>query len=154
MSRHRVDPRAGEFDRLGSLVADHPRIVPGRNVIDVIDADFACFARIAFHMEPPVEYDPLIMDLARMSMRDRTYVPRPSPSGLKYEPPDHGLAMGYDLDSPVRKAPNLFRIAKTLSLYTRHRIPGERFRGGTRQVREYKPAFSESQGYVVRPARA
>ena len=96
--RHREDPRAGELDRLERLVADHPRIVTGRNVIDVVDADFARFARIAFHMEPPAEHNPLMMDLAGMRMSDRTDVTRPSPSGLEKEPPDRGLAIRYGLD--------------------------------------------------------
>src|SRR5216683_3715901 len=97
-------------------------------------------------MEPPAENDTLMVDLTRVGARDRTDVARPAPSGLQVEPPNCSLVMGYGLDSTVGKPPDLFWIAKTLCLGTRHNF-SRRLQG--QSVGSIRAPLAEVQGRLA-----
>src|SRR6185369_18017934 len=103
--------------------ADDAGIVPGRDVVDVVDPELARLVGLHFHAEATPEDDALMVHLAPASAGDRTDVPRPAPARLQHEPTDRALAMGDGLDPPVGKAADLVRTAKALGLGTRHGLP-------------------------------
>jgi len=113
--------RTRELDRLEGFVADYQSIVTGENVIHVVDPDFVYLARVGLDAKSSPEDHALVMDLAGTGLGDRTDIARPTPARFHVESPDRGFVIRYGFYPTVRKAADLFWIAKTLCLGSRHR---------------------------------
>jgi hypothetical protein len=114
-----VQPRACELDRLEGFVADYQSIVTGENVVNVVDPYLVDFAGLGLNAKSSPENHALVANFAEAGLRDWTDIARPPPARLQMESPDRGFAVGYGFDQAVRKAADLFWIAKTLC--PRHR---------------------------------
>lgn len=83
------------------LVADDPCVVPGRDLVDRVGADF--YGRPVGHLDvhPPCEDESEMVELAPLGRRHRLDVEGPSPAGFEDLPPDGRLAGVDELDPPV-----------------------------------------------------
>jgi hypothetical protein len=121
VGRRSKKARTRELDRLERFVADYQSIVTGENVINVVDPDFVYFARVGLDAKSSPEDHALVMDLAGTGLGDWTDIARPTPARFHVESPDRGFVIRYRFYPTVRKAADLFWIAKTLCSGSRHR---------------------------------
>jgi hypothetical protein len=83
VGRHGENPGRGDLYRLKSRVADDRRIVTRRNIVNVVDSEFAHFASVRLDAEATLENNTQVMDLARVGVSDWPYITRPPPAGLQ-----------------------------------------------------------------------
>jgi hypothetical protein len=120
-----VDTR--DLDGLERLVADHPRIVAGRDVKHVVGGDIHLVAIVHEHVEPAAERDAEVAEGAPPRSHRRLEVDRPSPAGLDRRATDGLLAhLNASLEN-LLGAEDVVRRADALQLWVSHGPPSRQF---------------------------
>jgi hypothetical protein len=111
---------AAELDRHKRLLADHPRVVPRRNLERLAGAKNPPRAGVGFDLYFTFEDNALVMVLAAGRPGHRFHVLSPAPPRLVDEAGDMRLAEEHDLHGHKRKRDELIRLVESLRLEPRH----------------------------------
>ena len=103
---------AGELDRHKRFVADHPRVVPRRDLERLAGAKNPSRAGVGFDLHCAFEDNALVMVLAAGRPGHRLHVLGPAPSRLVDEAGNVRLAEKHDLHGHERKPDELVRLVK------------------------------------------
>jgi hypothetical protein len=102
------------------LLADHPRVVPRRDLERLAGAENPSRASIGFDLYLAFEDNALVMVLAAGRPGHRFHMLGPAPSRLVDEAGDVRLAEKHDLNGYERKSDELIRFVESLRLEPRH----------------------------------
>src|SRR5581483_266012 len=120
IGRLREGARAGELKALVGLIADHPGVVPGRNLVGV--ARDEVHGRAVLHGDVKLSLDDEadVMVLALFRPGDRLDVLGPFPSGVEGELAEDDVVDGDETYLAVGKFPDLLRVLEAPALQSRH----------------------------------
>jgi hypothetical protein len=130
---------AAELDCHKRLVADHPRVVPRRDLERLAGAKNSPRASVGFDLYFAFEDNALVMVLAAGRPGHRLHVFGPAPPRLVYEAGDMRLAQQHDLNGYERERDELIRFVESFRQEPRHVFrlrlgdPGRRALAGTPQ---------------------
>jgi hypothetical protein len=111
---------ARELDRIPRLVADHPGVVLGRDLVGFAGSDDEPRSVLPAHLEGARDRVADVAMLAGARAGDRRDVLRPPPGRLKHEAAEGHLVEGDDVDSTGWEMANLVRRREALPLQARH----------------------------------
>ena len=103
----RADARPGDADP--RLVADDPRVVPGRDLVDRLGPDLHRGAVGHLDVETTRDHEPEVVVLAPLGSGERLDMLGPAPAGLDDLPPDGRFAEMDELDPPVVEPAHVVR---------------------------------------------
>ena len=111
---------AAELDCHKRLVADHPRVVPRRDLERLAGAKNSPRAGVGFDLYFAFEDNPLVMVPAAGRPGHGFHVLGPAPPRLVDEAGDVHLAEKHDLNGYERKSDELIRLVESPRLEPRH----------------------------------
>ncbi len=137
---------AGEVERDPRLVADHPCVVPGRDLVGAFRAEFHLRPVLEHDVQRAAQDDTEMVVLAELGAGDRRDIVAPAPPGLEDVPPDHDVVELDDVDASLRERPNLVGSFEALVLESCHRRDSGTRRGGLPSARKPRGAARRTEG--------
>jgi hypothetical protein len=126
------------------LVADHPGVMPGRDLVDVAAVDVHLGPVVHDDVEAPPDRERDVADLAARRPDDRLDVGRPSPARRQRDPADDRLVEIDRFQVPGAERANAIRSGERLALEAGHRRHCRSWREAPDKVRGGPPKRTAS----------